>query len=284
MGINQRNLDYIFPNNCRRKFASVDNKLTAKEILADAGIPVPETYAHIRYRSEIPKAFDLLSERKSFVIKPLRSMQGRGICVISDRKDDQFLTTRGRTLSAADVRMNIESILSGMHSYSGLPDQAFIEQYIVEHSAISMIHGTPAVSDIRLIIYKSKPIMAMLRIPCKASKGVSNLHAGGIGIGIDRKTGITSGGVQHDRPIERHPDTDQSLSGHEIPGWQDLIHKSTVINELFEMDYLGVDYVIDRDHGPLILEVNARPGLAIQLANKQGLLTAIHETVEGGAE
>jgi hypothetical protein len=32
-----------------------------------------------------------------------------------------------------------------------------------------------------------------------------------------------------------------------------------------------VDFVLDRDRGPLILELNARPGLAIQMANGNGL-------------
>jgi D-alanine-D-alanine ligase-like ATP-grasp enzyme len=34
---------------------------------------------------------------------------------------------------------------------------------------------------------------------------------------------------------------------------------------------LGVDFVLDRDRGPLMLELNARPGLAIQVANLVGL-------------
>ena len=37
------------------------------------------------------------------------------------------------------------------------------------------------------------------------------------------------------------------------------------------LGYLGVDIVLDRYHGPLILELNARPGLAIQIANRVGL-------------
>ncbi|HMW73587.1 MAG TPA: sugar-transfer associated ATP-grasp domain-containing protein, partial [Cellvibrionaceae bacterium] len=38
------------------------------------------------------------------------------------------------------------------------------------------------------------------------------------------------------------------------------------------LGYLGVDLVLDRDLGPLLLELNARPGLSIQIANKAGLL------------
>ena len=41
--------------------------------------------------------------------------------------------------------------------------------------------------------------------------------------------------------------------------------------EAVELGYLGVDIVLDRQQGPLILELNARPGLNIQIANRQGM-------------
>ena len=37
------------------------------------------------------------------------------------------------------------------------------------------------------------------------------------------------------------------------------------------LGYLGTDMVLDRDRGPMLLELNARPGLAIQMANGEGL-------------
>ncbi|MRR31196.1 alpha-L-glutamate ligase-like protein, partial [bacterium] len=47
--------------------------------------------------------------------------------------------------------------------------------------------------------------------------------------------------------------------------------------EMTGLGYLGVDLVIDRDRGPLLLELNARPGLAIQLANRHGLRTRLDQ-------
>jgi hypothetical protein len=41
---------------------------------------------------------------------------------------------------------------------------------------------------------------------------------------------------------------------------------------MINLAFLGVDLVIDRDRGPLLLELNARPGLQIQVANQAGLL------------
>jgi D-alanine-D-alanine ligase-like ATP-grasp enzyme len=38
------------------------------------------------------------------------------------------------------------------------------------------------------------------------------------------------------------------------------------------MGFIGVDIVLDQHKGPLLLEINARPGLSIQMANRTGLL------------
>jgi glutathione synthase/RimK-type ligase-like ATP-grasp enzyme len=38
------------------------------------------------------------------------------------------------------------------------------------------------------------------------------------------------------------------------------------------LGYIGVDIVVDAVQGPMLLEANARPGLAIQIANGRGLL------------
>jgi D-alanine-D-alanine ligase-like ATP-grasp enzyme len=42
--------------------------------------------------------------------------------------------------------------------------------------------------------------------------------------------------------------------------------------EMTELGYVGVDIAMDKDQGPMILELNARPGLSIQIANRAGLL------------
>ena len=42
--------------------------------------------------------------------------------------------------------------------------------------------------------------------------------------------------------------------------------------DALEMGYIGVDFVIDAKIGPVVLEANARPGLAIQVAHRIGLL------------
>jgi len=78
-------------------------------------------------------------------------------------------------------------------------------------------------------------------------------------------------GVLDDEVVDEHPDTGALVAGLEIPDWDFILESSAKGYEVTELGYLGVDMVIDRDRGPLILEMNARPGLNIQIANGAGL-------------
>lgn len=49
------------------------------------------------------------------------------------------------------------------------------------------------------------------------------------------------------------------------------MYQASQSTELTGLGYVGVDMVLDKNLGPLILELNARPGLAIQIANFRGL-------------
>lgn len=47
---------------------------------------------------------------------------------------------------------------------------------------------------------------------------------------------------------------------------------ATNLGDKTEFGYLGVDIVLDQEKGRLLLEINARPGISIQIANQAGLL------------
>ena len=90
-------------------------------------------------------------------------------------------------------------------------------------------------------------------------------------------------GSRHRRFVDEHPDLGVDLQGIQIPHWRQLLELGASCYELTGLGYLGVDIVLDRVHGPLILEINARPGLGIQIANKCGL-TAILKTIDHAVE
>src|SRR5262249_60836822 len=71
---------------------------------------------------------------------------------------------------------------------------------------------------------------------------------------------------------EGQPDTGRPVVGLRVPHWSEVLRLSRRVAEAVGLGYIGVDVVIDAEAGPMLLEANARPGLAIQIANSQGLL------------
>ncbi|NQV86586.1 MAG: alpha-L-glutamate ligase-like protein, partial [Woeseiaceae bacterium] len=136
------------------------------------------------------------------------------------------------------------------------------------------------VPDIRVIVYRCYPAMAMVRLPTRASDGKANLHQGAVGAGVDLATGTTLAGVLDNQLVEDHPDTGAIVSGVKIPHWDFILESSARGYEVTGLGYLGVDMVIDADLGPLILEMNARPGLNIQIANRSGIANRVRRIDE----
>jgi alpha-L-glutamate ligase-like protein len=270
LGINRRNGDYVLMANPRACYPRVDDKLRTKRICEAHGIPVPETYAAIERYGDVRKFPELLAGRQQFVIKPGRGSEGRGIVVVADHDGTELVTAGGQRLSLADVRYHVATILSGLYSLGGQPDSAIVEQRIVPHPAFERIAvgGTP---DVRIVLYRGVPAMAMVRLPTRASRGRANLHQGAIAAGIHLRRGITLGGVLCNRAVSVHPDTGATIEGLEIPFWNRLLAAAMELADAVKLGYLGVDFVLDAGIGPVVLEANARPGLAIQVANRCGL-------------
>jgi alpha-L-glutamate ligase-like protein len=271
LGINQRNLAFIQESNPRGMYPRVDDKTITKEICHANGIPVPDTYAIIRRYGDIRRFLQLLGDRSEFVIKPASGAAGRGIVVIARRHGNDFETASGRVVTWGDLRYHVSTILSGLFSLGGQVDKAIVEQRIIIHPALERIAvgGTP---DVRVILYRHVPVMAMVRLPTNASQGRANLHQGAAAAAVHLVSGRTFGGVCKNRPISRHPDTGELIAGFEIPGWKNLLTAAMKLSDAIEMGYIGVDFVVDATVGPVVLEANARPGLAIQVAHRTGLL------------
>lgn len=270
LGMNARNSQFVLPGNPRCYFPRVDNKLLTKRICEGRGIPVPETYAVIERHGDIRRFPDLVADREQFVIKPASGSEGRGITVVARRDREACYSPSGSRTTYAEIRYHLSTLLSGLYSLGGQPDRAIIEQRIIKHPAFERVavDGTP---DVRIILYRCVPVMAMVRLPTRQSRGRANLHQGAVAAGIHLSTGCTMGGVCQNRTISNHPDTDAPIAGLGVPCWDRLLDASMRLADALELAYLGVDFVLDVDHGPVVLEANARPGLAIQIANRCGL-------------
>lgn len=282
LGMNARNLTYIRPNNLKKAKRLADDKIKSKIILKKAGVPVPRLIAQISSRRTLDH-FDWNILPTSFVLKPNRGLGGEGIIVVYGRKKgttDTWIKSNGDTITINDIKTHIQHILDGEFSLSNTPDIAFFEERL-KLSKEFRPYAYKGIPDIRIIIYNKVPVMAMLRLPTKESGGKANLQQGGIGVGIDMATGVTTTAVQgKSRIVEYVPNTRLLLSGIKIPHWDDMLLLAIKAQEASGLGYLGADIAVDRDNGPVFLEINARPGLSIQVANMAGLKRRL-ERVEG---
>lgn len=278
MGINRRNADYVLKYNKRSLYPVVDDKIITKERAIAEGINVPEMYGIIETEKQIERLDSIIADRSDFVIKPAQGAGGDGILVIADRFEGRFRTISGKIITHEEIEYQISSILTGLYSLGGMRDRALIEYRVTPDPVFKSI-SYEGVPDIRIIVLMGYPVMGMLRLPTRQSSGKANLHQGAIGVGVDLASGITLQGTWLNEKISRHPDTTHLVAGVQLPEWQGFINLAARCYELSGLGYIGVDMVLDQDKGPLILELNARPGLNIQIANDSGL-TKRAQTIE----
>jgi alpha-L-glutamate ligase-like protein len=270
LGMNARNAHYINRLNPRSHYPLVDDKLRTKRLAEGAGIAVPPLYGVIRENHELSGIRSRLAGYADFVVKPAHGSGGNGILVVGERSGDRLVKSSGQDITFEDLEFHIANVLSGMYSLGGHPDAAMIE-YRVAFDPLFEDIAYRGVPDIRTLVFRGVPVMAMVRLPTRASDGRANLHQGAVGAGIDLASGRTTGAVYRNGIVTRHPDTDHVLAGLQIPNWTRLLDLAARCHDLTSLGYLGVDVVLDAHYGPLMLELNARPGISIQIANRAGL-------------
>ena len=278
LGINTRNADYILQYNERRNYPLVDDKALTKQVALKHNVEVPDLHGMIEIQQQVASLPGLLAPYNDFVIKPANGSQGEGIVVITGKAAGFYRKADGTLVTDDDLKFLVTNILSGIYSLGGQTDKALIE-YRVKFDPVFEAIAYRGVPDVRIIIFLGVPVMAMVRLPTRMSDGKANLHRGCIGAGIDIATGRTLTAVWKNTIVTEHPDTGNPVSGVEIPQWQRLLEIAASAWEMTDLGYQGIDLVLDRERGPLLLELNARPGLNIQIANREGLAGRL-QTVE----
>ncbi len=271
LGMNRRNAEYIMRFNPRSAFPLVDDKLRTKQLAKAYQIPTPPLYRVIEHHGDMARLEEMLGDYSDFVIKPARGTGGSGIVLVTGRTEEGFTKQSGEVIPLKDLAYHISDILSGIYSLEGLEDRAFLEALVHPDTAFDAVtyRGVP---DVRIIAYRGVPVMSMVRLPTQASDGKANLHRGAVGVGINMGNGTTLSGVCRSGVVTHHPDTNKPVAGIQVPRWESMLLIAAKAVDMINLDFLGVDLVIDRDRGPLLLELNARPGLQIQIANQAGLL------------
>ena len=274
LGMNRRNVAYIGRYNARERYPLVDDKLKTKLIAHKAGLQVPELLQVVSTQHQVQGVQHELSQLSEFVIKPAQGSGGRGILIIQAQAEGEFIKSNGERIGLPAVKHHLSNIISGLYSLGGRSDVAIVESLVKVSPLFSNV-SHEGVPDIRLIVFQGYPVMGMLRLATKASDGKANLHQGAVGVGLDIGTGHSIAAVQDNRVISTHPDTGADLTRLAVPNWQQLLLLAAHCFEVTQLGYLGCDIVLDEHRGPLLLEMNARPGLSIQIANDEGLLARL---------
>lgn len=276
LGMNDRNYSVIAKCNKRSLYTLVDDKVKTKKLANSICINTPKMIGIIEYQYQVKNILDIVKGYETFVIKPAHGSGGKGVLVIKKYDGEKFYSASGDVLSYKDVYQHISNTLSGLFSLGGKYDVALIEEAVNFSDVFKNFsyHGVP---DVRVIVYKGYPAMVMMRLATKESGGRANLHQGAVGVGLDVRTGRTLNAVMHNKPILVHPDTGANLMDLKVPCWREHLIIGALAYDMTGLGYLGADIVLDKNRGPMMLEINARPGLAIQIANGRGLKHRLEE-------
>jgi alpha-L-glutamate ligase-like protein len=286
LGMNARNFLFQGKYNRLRSKRIADSKLTTKRVLKINKLAMPKLYKQFKNNNKVEN-FDWQTLPESFVIKPSQGLGGEGILVIDKKDGEEWLSVDGNRLSENDLRLHALDILSGRYSMLDLPDRAFIEERVRVHPRFAPIssHGTP---DVGVLVFNKIPVMAFLRLPTEESHGKANMFQGAIACGIDINSGVTTNAVRYTDDVKFFPDTRRKLTGIKIPRWDEVLELAVNTAEAVGLGYCRVDIALQPritktgklKSTPMVLEINAQPGLKIQLANRAGLLARLKH-VEG---
>ncbi|MCP8900520.1 alpha-L-glutamate ligase-like protein [Gilvimarinus xylanilyticus] len=271
LGMNGRNRDFIGRYNDRRLYPLVDNKLKTKLLAQEHEVATPQLKFVVKEQHEISQIDQSLAKLNGFAIKPAKGSGGKGIWVIVRREGKDFIKSSGAKITLEDIRRHMSNTLAGLYSLGGVSDEVIVED-LIEFDDCFDGFSFEGVPDIRVVVFRGFPVMAMLRLATHASDGKANLHQGAVGVGLDLATGRCLNAVQFGKPVYEHPDTKRSLKEIDVPDWRGLLCLASRCHDMTGLGYVGADIVLDAKRGPELLELNARPGLAIQVANGFGLL------------
>ncbi len=282
LGLNSRNIHFIARLNAVHWMTVANDKLVTKRHLDDTGVPTPRTLLSVESEHELDYRRAALVAAGGFALKPASGSQGQGIVLFASADADSFLLLNGDTWTYEQLRAHVRDITRGLHSSADDPDRALFEE-LIRPDAFSRSIAPDGIPDIRVLVVRGKPVAAMLRVPTRQSGGRANLHQGAAGFSVDLATGRLGSGIHEGRVIDAHPDSGETLAGREIPHWPEVLRIAREAQRAVPLGYAGIDVCLDDRRGPVVIEVNARPGIEIQNALQKGLLPDLRLALAEGA-
>jgi len=275
LGQNARNLNYIkwFNDVIAKRLA--DSKLKTKDFLSKKWILVPKTLFIFKKHSELNE--DIFEKLEPpFVVKPNNWFWWKGIFIFESKDQlGNYVANTWELFSKEKLLNHFSNILDGFFSLSWLRDRVVIEKKVVLNREIELLwkYWLP---DIRIVVFNMVPIMAMLRVPTKESWWKANLHSWACWVWIDLWTWKLTYITSHSKIVKTIPWI-WDIRGIKIPNWEKALTIAVSVQQKTNIWYLGCDIVLDEEEGPLLLEMNIRSGLEVQVANVAPLKTRLEK-------
>jgi len=262
---NARNLNYIKWYNDSIAKNLADSKLKTKDFLTLKWISIVDTLMIIENHNELKN--DFLEElNPPFVIKPNSWYWWRWIIVL-DKKDIDwnYISNTWKVYSKKMLKNHFSNILDGFFSLSWYRDSIIIEKKILLDHQIDLLWKF-WLPDIRVLVFNKVPVMAMLRVPTKASGGKANLHAWACWVWIDIWSWKLTYITKSSKIIKSIPDI-WDIRWIKIPKWEEILTLAVKVQSISNISYVWCDIVLDDNKWPILLEMNIRPWLEVQVAN-----------------
>lgn len=266
---NARNLNYIkwYNDSIAKKLA--DSKLKTKEFLSEKWISVAETLMVIEKHGDIRE--DSLSHLDlPFVVKPNSWYGWKGI-IVFDKKDIDwnYISNWWKIYSKKMLKSHFSDIIDWFFSLSWYRDSIIIEKKILLDHQIELLWKF-WLPDIRVLVFNKVPVMAMLRVPTLQSWWKANLHAWACWVWIDIWTGKLTYITKSSKIIKSIPDI-WDIRWIKIPKWEEILTLAVKVQFITNIWYVWCDIVLDDKKWPILLEMNIRPWLEVQVANMSPL-------------
>jgi hypothetical protein len=128
------------------------------------------------------------------------------------------------------------------------------------------------VADVRVVVYRGYPIVALARLPTESSGGSVSFHRGAVGVRLAVADGTSQGAChpRSGRELTTHPDTGAPLVDRRMPNWGGVVEAATRATPATGICYV-VDLTLTAENTPMVLHVDSRPGLALRGTGECGL-------------